>query len=1150
MSQILLVDDDPDVAGTLREILSVHGLSATTTGSGEEALDLLSAESFDLVLLDARLPGISGFETCGRIRERFGASLPVVILTAFGDAKAVREGYEAGADDFCSKPVDTPTFILKVRGFLRLKALHDESVRNREEAQARVRNLALLHEIGRDWSLIDEPEEFNRMVTQRLADLIGAKVCLIALFDPMSRVVEAALPVHGVSDEVARGLRYEVKPEHRQMLNFASGRPYLSNRARSDTRLVQDLVSALSIESVVLVPMMSGGKVLGLLVAANKPGGFSEGDVQVLSIFAGPAATFLRSRQIFSAQKRHAARRERLWDLMAAIASTEGRAALLQLTVGRIQKDLGYERVEFHAAEKTGELRLDLEAGAPRPPEVPDDPELLKWAFRGAVPIPARPHAAVPELALPVCAGDRAFGVLSVLNWPPAPFPEEEVNLLSALASHLAVALQKAESTAETESLARQMATLYDIGLEVAALQDLKFLFTRTAEESGRLLKAHHASVFRLDPADETLRMFAAWAKDPSRELTSDPTFELGEGIAGRVARDGVPALHNEPWEDPDFVPKGTAVARLLCVPLSYYDQDRGQTTIFGVLNVTRGPGAPPFTNHDLEFATRFAGQLSIAVSNSMAFAAEHQRSEQLAFINALIREIAGNLSRERILEVAVRRIQETFRYRVAMIVSHDPEKDAGRIAAVAGAHRPGEGWRGLGPEGIVQSAAKKRAAVLLPGAFPGAPHQAAIPIMAVGDVEAVLVVEGEGPVGRGELITLETLAEGIGIILRNAELYQALERTNAMLVELDRTKSELVNIVAHDFRAPLAGVLGYAELLEWKPDLPKEERVEQARAIIHAATHMANLVDKTLKTTRLETGHFPFDFGIIDLAATLRGVVARFRTTDLHVLVAEIPEDPVPCRADRDRIAEVAENLLSNSVKYTPAGGRILLKVTTDRETATVSVSDQGLGIAPEDMKRLFRPFSRIRTPATATIEGSGLGLYICERIIRAHGGTVRIESQPGKGSTCTFSIPVFGVTAQTRPPLVLIATVDEQTRREIRRVAQDLGYAAHEVADGVEAMEAALRLLPTVAVLDRLLPRLRAEEVAERLCDHESTATIPLIGLGVPDELGASADRFRAWIPKPVDRILLATTLGTIDGSRAPGILAPGSPTGLATS
>ena len=128
------------------------------------------------------------------------------MMTAFGDPVAVRRGYEAGADDFLHKPIDTPALILKVRAFLRLKSTHDELALSREQAQARARDLARLHEIGRDWSLIAEPAEFNRMLTQRLAGLIGAPIVGIALHDPATRTMEAALPVHGLSDERGEGL--------------------------------------------------------------------------------------------------------------------------------------------------------------------------------------------------------------------------------------------------------------------------------------------------------------------------------------------------------------------------------------------------------------------------------------------------------------------------------------------------------------------------------------------------------------------------------------------------------------------------------------------------------------------------------------------------------------------------------------------------------------------------------------------------------------------------------------------------------------------------------------------------------------------------------------------------------------------------------
>ena len=166
------------------------------------------------------------------------------------------------------------------------------------------------------------------------------------------------------------------------------------------------------------------------------------------------------------------------------------------------------------------------------------DPAMLRWAQRGTTLLSAGPA----ELAVPVRAGDQAMGVLYVRRDSAATVSEEESNLLSTLAGHLALALQKAESVAKTERLAAQMATLYDLGLQTTALQDLRPLFAKATEEVGRLTKADHTSVLRLDPADDVLRFFAAWTRDPAVEAYGRVEFALGEGIAGQVARDRVPA--------------------------------------------------------------------------------------------------------------------------------------------------------------------------------------------------------------------------------------------------------------------------------------------------------------------------------------------------------------------------------------------------------------------------------------------------------------------------------------------------------------------------------------------------------------------------------------------------------------------------------
>ena len=138
-----------------------------------------------------------------------------------------------------------------------------------------------------------------------------------------------------------------------------------------------------------------------------------------------------------------------------------------------------------------------------------------------------------------------------------------------------------------------------------------------------------------------------------------------------------------------------------------------------------------------------------------------------------------------------------------------------------------------------------------------------------------------------------------------------------------------------------------------------------------------------------------------------------------------------------------------------------------------------------------------------------------------------------------------VFGAAAQTRAPFVLVAAADEATRREVRRVAEELGYGAHEVADGVEAVETALRLVPAAVVLDRVLPRLGAAEIAERLKENSATASVPIVALSAQADLGERSQLFSACIPKPFEREVLSAALqalarekphGSLTGARGP--------------
>jgi GAF domain-containing protein len=190
----------------------------------------------------------------------------------------------------------------------------------------------------------------------------------------------------------------------------------------------------------VLVPLLAEGELIGLLGAADKPGGFTDGDVQILSTFAGPVATFLRSRQSFDRQRRQAARFERLAALVGDMAAVSGRAKLVELTVSRVQRDLGYERVAFHAPGADGTLAVESEAGSA---QAPPDPDALRWALRLAS--PSRPRAAKLHRARgPGSAGGTRSACSPSRERPAGAFDEEETSLLSTLGGQLALALRRA----------------------------------------------------------------------------------------------------------------------------------------------------------------------------------------------------------------------------------------------------------------------------------------------------------------------------------------------------------------------------------------------------------------------------------------------------------------------------------------------------------------------------------------------------------------------------------------------------------------------------------------------------------------------------------------------------------------------------------
>ena len=266
------------------------------------------------------------------------------MLTAFGDPVSVRQGYEAGADDFLQKPADTAALILKVRASLRLKSLHDRAPeepgggagpgsRSRPSPRDRPRLVAVS----------PSPRTSAGMVTQRAWRASSApRSAAIAIYDPADRAIDSR-PA-GVRPRRRRGAPVRAtwsSPATKASGASRSGRPYVSNHPRADPRLDPGARAPRRPQIGRPHAHARRGPRARLDRRCNKPGGFSEDDVQLLSIFAGPAGAFLRSRQIFQRESRHAARLERLSALAGQMAAAPGRQTLVDLVTARIAQGPG-----------------------------------------------------------------------------------------------------------------------------------------------------------------------------------------------------------------------------------------------------------------------------------------------------------------------------------------------------------------------------------------------------------------------------------------------------------------------------------------------------------------------------------------------------------------------------------------------------------------------------------------------------------------------------------------------------------------------------------------------------------------------------------------------------------------------------------------
>lgn len=263
------------------------------------------------------------------------------------------------------------------------------------------------------------------------------------------------------------------------------------------------------------------------------------------------------------------------------------------------------------------------------------------------------------------------------------------------------------------------------------------------------------------------------------------------------------------------------------------------------------------------------------------------------------------------------------------------------------------------------------------------------------------------------ERMLLEKIKE-LNVRLIEAERLISIERQRAnrkksILDELNKLKSDFISNISHEFRTPLASIIGFSETIISDPEMTEENKIEFNNVILNEGKRLAKLINDILDISKIEGGKLELQKTQFDLTALMKELLVQktVKAESIGIsIITEFPDEEVMITADKERIAQVFTRLLNNAIKFNTKGGRIRVIIKTLFREIEVIISDTGIGIPEKDIPFLFQKFYRVSRPGTE-IPGTGLGLVFVKQIVDLHKGFITVQSESGKGTTFAIKLP-----------------------------------------------------------------------------------------------------------------------------------------------
>jgi len=995
---------------------------------------------------------------------------PIIIQDAWYDPEARMLWEAARREGFRSYIALSLRYRQKVLGALvlysdQVRAWEPEEVKQSQSladhAALVLAHISLYCRVQRWTEVLQALQEIDHQIlsTQNLEDVLWA------IANVLTRILEASTLYIGLYDAVLDELsipvlvdRGERQPPLRRKLSegaglagwvIRTGQSLWINDVQKEALPVPAIQIGDPTRSLAVLPLRVQDRTVGVLsVQSYIPYAFGEEDRWILEGIAAQAAIAIENVRLLREAHHRAAQLATAAQVARAAASILDVQRLLSETAELVREQFNLYYVGIFLLDETGrwavlragtgeagrkmlEMGHKLEVGGPSmigwctaygKPRIALD--VGKEAVRFDNPLLPETRS---EMALPLLTRERVIGAMTVQSDRPAAFSPEDITVLQTVADQLATAIENAYLYQETLRRQAQAWVLREVMLAAASTLDFDQILQRTIQTLRSALQVEFLAVVLPDESREFLRIH------PSQIGYDVPVEEvrlpLDGSVCGMVFQSGKAMLIRDVRDVPFYYPGHPDVRSELCVPLRVGEE------VIGVLNIeSRKQNA--FQEEDLAFFTAIAGELAIALENARLYQREQRRREEAESLYRAAQAMTTTLDLQEVLERILTELQNVVPYDSASVQLLREGKL--EIIAGRGFHRPEEilgttiDLMANGNPNV--QVVRTRAPVILEDApaiypeFRREPHVRAgirawmgVPLLYGDRVIGMLTLDKKEPgfYTRDYARVALAFAGQAAIAMENARLYEQLEERSAELAaalqklqNLDRLREQMIQNVGHELRTPLTLVQGYVELLLNGELGPVQPLQRSALQIVYERTQtLAHMIGNltALRAVRPES----MVMAPYSLPEALDWVVEhyRHRAEDAGItIVTEVPRGVPAILADREHLLLALSQLLDNAIKFSPQGGTVRIRAWSEGKWVNVAFQDEGIGIPPEHLPHIFERFYQVDGSTTRRFGGMGIGLALVWEIMEAHRGSVRVESEVGKGSTFILSFPRAG--------------------------------------------------------------------------------------------------------------------------------------------